>query len=37
MTARTFILIIVDRDTAEFTVEGPVCDDRPWNSAVVNA
>jgi hypothetical protein len=37
MAARTFILIVVDRDTAEFTVEGPIRDDRPWNRAVVNA
>jgi hypothetical protein len=37
MTKRQFVLIVVDRDAAEFTVEGPITDDRPWTSAVVNA
>jgi hypothetical protein len=37
MTQRQFVLVVVDRDTTEFTVEGPMSDDRPWNSAVVNA
>jgi hypothetical protein len=37
MTQRQFVLVVVDRDTGEFTVEGPMSDDRPWNSAVVNA
>jgi len=37
MPARTFVLIVVDRDTDEFTVEGPMSDDRPWNKAVVDA
>jgi hypothetical protein len=37
MTQRTFVLIVVDRDTGEFTVEGPMTDDRPWNKAVVDA
>jgi hypothetical protein len=37
MTQRTFVLIVVDRDAGEFTVEGPITDDRPWNHAVVNA
>ena len=37
MTGRSFVLIVVDRDTGEFTVEGPMTDDRPWNKAVVNA
>ena len=36
MTKRKFVLVVVDRDTEEFTVEGPMSDDRPWNSAVVN-
>jgi hypothetical protein len=30
-------LIVVDRDTEEFTVEGPMTDDRPWNKPFVNA
>ena len=37
MAQRQFVLVVVDRDTAEFTVEGPMSDDRPWNSAVVDA
>jgi hypothetical protein len=37
MTQRTFVLIVVDRDTDEFTVEGPMTDDRLWNKAVVGA
>jgi len=37
MTPRKFVLVVVDRDTGEFTVEGPMSDDRPWNTAVVNA
>ena len=37
MTKRRFVLVVVDRDTSEFTVEGPMSDDRLWNSAVVNA
>jgi hypothetical protein len=37
MPGRTFVLIVVDRDRGEFTVEGPMSDDRPWNKAVVNA
>ena len=32
---RTFVLIVVDHDTGEFTVEGPMGDDRPWVKAVV--
>jgi hypothetical protein len=28
---------VVDRDTGEFTIEGPMSDDRPLNSAVVGA
>ncbi len=34
---RTFVLVVIDRDAGEFTVEGPMSDDRPWNHAVVNA
>ncbi len=37
MPGRSFVLIVVDRDTGEFTVEGPMTDDRPWNKAVVDA
>ena len=37
MPNRQFVLIVVDRDTGEFTIEGPMVDDRPWNNAVVDA
>jgi hypothetical protein len=37
MTQRQFVLVVVDRDTGEFTIEGPMSDDRPWNSAVASA
>jgi hypothetical protein len=37
LLGRTFVMIVVDRDTDEFSVEGPTSDDRPWNKAVVNA
>ena len=37
MKKRQFVLVVLDRDTGEFTVEGPMSDDRLWNSAVVNA
>lgn len=37
MTRRQFVLVVVDRDTGEFTVEGPMGDDQPWNRVVVNA
>ena len=37
MTQCEFVLVVVDRDTGEFTVEGPMSDDRPWNTAVVNS
>jgi hypothetical protein len=37
LQGRTFVLVVVDRDAGEFTVEGPLADDRPWNAAVVNA
>ena len=37
MAQRQFVLIVIDRDTDEFTVEGPISDDRPWNTAVVKA
>jgi hypothetical protein len=36
MTQRNFVLIVLDRDAREFTVEGPMNDDRPWNKAVVD-
>ena len=37
MTQRQFVLVVVDRDTDEFTVEGPMSNDRAWNSAAVEA
>jgi hypothetical protein len=35
MTQRQFVLVVVDRDTDEFSVEGPMSDDQPWHSAVI--
>jgi len=37
MSARQFVLVVVDCDTREFTIEGLMSDDRPWNRAVVEA
>jgi len=37
MSGRSFVLVVVDHDSGEFTVEGPMSDDRPWNKAVVEA
>lgn len=37
MAGRTFVLVIVDRDTGEFTIESHLSDDRPWSRGVVDA
>ena len=37
MGGRKFVLVVVDCDTAEFTVEGPMTDDRGWYDAVMAA
>lgn len=37
MAEKQFVLVVVDRDSGTFTVEGPMKDDRPWNRAVVDA
>jgi hypothetical protein len=37
MSRPAFFLIVIDEDRNQFTVEGPMCDDRPWNRAVANA
>ncbi len=37
MTQRQFVLVVVDPDTGEFSVEGPMSDDRPWHRAVIDA
>jgi hypothetical protein len=37
LQGRSFVLVVVDRDTRDFTAEGPMTDDRPWNKAVVDA
>jgi hypothetical protein len=37
LQSRTFVLIVVDRDTGEFSVEGPMTDDCLGNKAVVDA
>lgn len=34
---KSFVLIVADHDRREFTVEGPMADDNPWNKAVVTA
>jgi hypothetical protein len=31
MPGRTLVWVIVDPDTGEFSVEGPMTDDGPWN------
>lgn len=35
--APTLVPVVVDREAGEFTIEGRMSDDRPWNRAVVNA
>ena len=37
MSPREFVLLVVDRETGEFSVEGPMTDDRFWNKAVIDA
>ena len=37
MANRQFVLVVVNRDVGEFTIKGPMTDDRPWNNAVVDA
>lgn len=37
MNKEKFFLIIADHDKHQFTVEGPMYDDRPWNIRVVAA
>jgi hypothetical protein len=32
-----FFLIVIDEDRKQFTVEGPVADDRPWSTAIAAA
>lgn len=34
---KPFMLIVVDHDHKTYSVEGPMTDDRPWNSAVCRA
>ncbi len=33
----SFLLVVVDDDKRAFSVEGPMMDDRRWNSLVYNA
>jgi hypothetical protein len=35
--ARPFFLIVIDEDREVFCIEGPMTDDRPWQSAARNA
>lgn len=37
MPQEPFYLIVSDKDTETFSVEGPMTDDRQWNHAVVAA
>jgi hypothetical protein len=37
MNKPAFYLIVCDDDKNQFTVEGPMFDDKPWNTAVVRA
>ena len=37
MMQRQFVLVVVDRDTGEFTVEGPMSDEQPWHDTVADA
>jgi hypothetical protein len=34
MDESAFFLIVIDEDRKQFTVEGPLVDDQPWNSAI---
>jgi hypothetical protein len=34
---KSFILVVMDHDNKTFSVEGPMLDDRPWNTAVCAA
>ena len=36
-TTRPFFLIVIDEDRGIFSVEGPMIDDRPWQSAARKA
>lgn len=33
-SVKPFLIIVTDRDTDEFTIEGPMIDDKPWIDAV---
>jgi hypothetical protein len=37
MEKSEFFLIVIDNDRKQFTVEGPLVDDQPWNSAIAAA
>ena len=37
MPGRSFVLVVIDREAREFSVEGPMTDDRSWNKSVVDA
>jgi hypothetical protein len=37
MGESAFFLIVIDEDRKQFTVEGPLVDDQPWNSAIAAA
>jgi hypothetical protein len=37
MDTSEFFLIVIDEDRKQFTVEGPLTDDQPFNSAIAAA
>jgi hypothetical protein len=37
MDESVVFLIVIDEDRKQFTVEGPLVDDRQWNRAIANA
>ena len=37
MDKSEYFLIVIDEDRKQFTVEGPLADDQPWNSAIASA
>jgi hypothetical protein len=37
MDKSEYFLIVIDEDRKQFTVEGPLADDQPWNNAIASA
>lgn len=34
---KPFVFVVLDHDKKEFSVEGPMLDDSPWNAAIAKA